>query len=64
MICIHYVFNFLQLHNKINLNNVPNLFKISSKLTELNRKDIFIYILHNNFDFLLSEYTLNIIHKK
>lgn len=63
MICIHYVFNFLHLHNKINLNTVPNLFKISSKLMELNRKDIFIYILHNNFDFLLSEYTLNIIHK-
>ncbi len=63
IVCIQYVFNFLQISkNQININTVPNLFIITRKLIELQKKDIFIYILHNNFDILLSEYTLNIIH--
>ena len=65
IMCIDYVLNFLHISkNQLTLDNVPNLFIISNKLIELDRKDIFIYILQNNFDILLSEHTLNIIHIK
>jgi hypothetical protein len=64
IICIEYVLSFLHItKHQININTVRNLFIISTKLIERERKDIFIYILHNNFDILLSQHTLNIIHE-